>query len=54
MLFPVSAAQPKIFRAKTRPENAVEVEGIEVDALFRFFSGDIFLKGLSAPRNSAK
>jgi hypothetical protein len=35
MLFPVSGAQLKFFRAKTRPENAVGMFGTEVGALFR-------------------
>jgi hypothetical protein len=36
ILFPVSGAQVKFFRAKTRPENAVGMPGTEVGALFRF------------------
>jgi RHS repeat-associated protein len=36
MLFPVSGAQPRFFRAKTRPENVVGMFGTEVGALFRF------------------
>jgi hypothetical protein len=32
MLFPVSGAQVRFFRAKTRPENAVGTLGTEVDA----------------------
>jgi hypothetical protein len=35
MLFPVSGAQLKVFRAKTRPKNPVGMLGTEVGALFR-------------------
>jgi hypothetical protein len=38
ILFPVSGAQLKFFRAKTRHENAVEMLGTEVGALFPFSS----------------
>jgi hypothetical protein len=40
ILFPVSGAQLKFFRAKTRPENAVWMLGTEVGALFRFKEDD--------------
>src|SRR5208337_5278836 len=36
ILFPVSGAQLKFFRAKTPPEEAVGMVGTEVGALFRF------------------
>ena len=39
ILFPVSGAQLKFFRAKTRPENAVGMVGTEVGALFRLRYG---------------
>ena len=42
IFLPVSAVQPKFFRAKTRPENAVGMVGTEVDALFRAEGGLIF------------
>jgi len=35
ILFPFSGAEVKFFRAKTRPENAVEMLDAEVGALFR-------------------
>ena len=35
ILFPVSGAQLKVFRAKTRPENPAGMPGTEVGALFR-------------------
>ena len=43
ILFPVSGAQLKFFRAKTRPENAVGMLGAEVGALFRLSVGFIYI-----------
>ena len=39
ILFPVSGALLKFYRAKTRPENAVGMPGTEVGALFRVTEG---------------